>query len=100
MFYRTGPRLFSTVKASIRAELYSYKTITCLNIINLTEGYNYLKKGEEILIILCNWVLHLSNWQKVQLNTDLFSDMQKYLYTEKWLNENIVRWIGLKVSAF
>ncbi len=25
---------------------------------------------------------HLSNWQKVQLNTDLFSDTQKYLYTE------------------
>ncbi len=24
---------------------------------------------------------HLSNWQKVQLNTDLFSGMQKYLYT-------------------
>ncbi len=22
----------------------------------------------------------LSNWQKVQLNTDLFSDTQKYLY--------------------
>ncbi len=23
----------------------------------------------------------MSNWQKVQLNTDLFSDKQKYLYT-------------------
>ncbi len=28
----------------------------------------------------------LSNWQKVQFNTDLFSDTQKYLYTEKWLD--------------
>jgi hypothetical protein len=29
----------------------------------------------------------LSNWQKVQLNTDLFSDTQKYLYTKEsaWL---------------
>ncbi len=25
----------------------------------------------------------VSNWQKVQLNTDLFSDMQKYLYTNQ-----------------
>ncbi len=25
----------------------------------------------------------VSNWQKVQLNTDLFSDKQKYLYTNK-----------------
>jgi hypothetical protein len=25
----------------------------------------------------------VSNWQKVQLNTDLFSETQKYLYTEK-----------------
>ncbi len=31
----------------------------------------------------CNWVFHLSNYQKVQLNTDLFSDMQRYLYAEK-----------------
>ncbi len=23
------------------------------------------------------------NWQKVQLNTDLFSDMKKYLYTRE-----------------
>jgi hypothetical protein len=51
MFYSTGPRLFSTVKASIRAELYSYKTTTCLNIINLTGGYSYLKKGEKIIIM-------------------------------------------------
>ncbi len=25
----------------------------------------------------------VSNWQKVQLNTDLFSDVQKYFYKEK-----------------
>jgi hypothetical protein len=25
----------------------------------------------------------MSNWQKVQLNTDLFSDMRKYLYTNQ-----------------
>ncbi len=25
----------------------------------------------------------LSNWQKVQFKTDLFSDMQKYLYTKE-----------------
>ncbi len=28
----------------------------------------------------------VSNWQKVQKNTDLFSDMQRYLYTEEWLD--------------
>ncbi len=27
-----------------------------------------------------------SNWHKVQLNTNLFSDTQKYLYTEEWLD--------------
>ncbi len=27
----------------------------------------------------------MSNWQNVQLNSDLFSDMQKYLYTKKGL---------------
>ncbi len=26
----------------------------------------------------------LSNWQKVHLNTDLFSDTQKYLYTNEF----------------
>jgi len=32
----------------------------------------------------------VSNWQKVQLNTDLFSDTQKYLYAkqEAWLKLN------------
>ncbi len=34
-------------------------------------------------IFLCNGVFHLSNCQKVQLNTDLFSDKQKYLYTNQ-----------------
>ncbi len=28
---------------------------------------------------------YVSNWQKVQLNTHLFSDTQKYLYTENGL---------------
>jgi hypothetical protein len=27
--------------------------------------------------------LNLSDWQKVQFNTDSFRDTQKYLYTEK-----------------
>jgi hypothetical protein len=40
-----------------------------------------------------NLGFHLSNWEKVHLNTDLFSDMQKYLYTKEmarlkaWLNK-------------
>jgi hypothetical protein len=47
------------------------------------------------MLLLCNWVLHLSNLQKVQLNTDLFSDMQKYLYTNQMisLTDNYKNWI-------
>ncbi len=45
----------------------------------------------------------MSNWQKVQLNTDLFSDTQYYLYTKQvaWLKLNEIlsliknRWIKL-----
>jgi hypothetical protein len=37
-----------------------------------------------LFIVSRYWVFHLSNWQNVQFNTDLFSDMQKYLYTIKW----------------
>jgi hypothetical protein len=35
------------------------------------------------------------NWQKVQLNTDLFSDTQKYLYTNQMvqLKDNLMCWI-------
>ncbi len=29
----------------------------------------------------------LSNWQKVQLNTDLFLDTQRYLYRKESLNK-------------
>ena len=36
--------------------------------------------------IFMQWGFSLSNWQKVQFNTDLFSDMQKCLYTEEWLD--------------
>jgi hypothetical protein len=39
--------------------------------------------GKNILVQLG---FYLSNWQKVQLNTDLFSYKPKYLYTEKWLD--------------
>ncbi len=35
--------------------------------------------------VLCKRVFHLSNWQKVQLITDLFSDTQKYLYTNQMI---------------
>ncbi len=33
-----------------------------------------------LFIVSCSWVFHLNNWPNVQFNTDLFSDMQKYLY--------------------
>jgi len=48
------------------------------------------------MLLLCNWVLHLSNLQKVRLNTDLFSDMQKYLYTNQTisLTDNIKKGEG------
>ncbi len=34
-------------------------------------------------VVSCNRVFHLSNWQKVQSNTDLFLHAQKYLYTDQ-----------------
>ncbi len=50
----------------------------------------------------------MNNWQKVQLNTDLFSDTQKYLYTKQvaWLKQNEImsliknRWIKLGGAFF
>ncbi len=38
-------------------------------------------------IIFMQLGFSVSNWQKVQLNTHLFSDTQKYLYTNQmaWL---------------
>jgi len=34
------------------------------------------------------------NWQKVHLNTDLFSDTQRYLYTKQmaWLKAWLNKW--------
>jgi len=45
--------------------LFSYYFLICYN-------KNFVQLGFSV-----------SNWQKVQLNTDLFSETQKYLYTEK-----------------
>ncbi len=43
----------------------------------------------------------MSNWQNVQFNTDLFSNMQKYLYTEQvaWLKAWLSKW-NLKRESF
>jgi hypothetical protein len=30
------------------------------------------------VLFSCNWGFHLSYWQNVQLNTDLFSNTQRY----------------------
>jgi hypothetical protein len=38
-----------------------------------------LKLRDSIIGISCNWGFHLSNWQKVQLNTDLLKFMKRYL---------------------
>ncbi len=35
-------------------------------------------------VVLCNWVFHWVTWQKVQLNTDWFSDTQKS-FIHKWI---------------
>ncbi len=42
-----------------------------------------------------------SNWQKVQFNTDLFSDTQKYLYTNElaWLKDWLKQ-MRLKEGSF
>jgi len=38
-----------------------------------------LKLRDSIIGISCNWGFHLSNWQKVQLNTDLLKFRTQYL---------------------
>ncbi len=48
------------------------------------------------LYVSCNLVFHLSNWQKVQFNTDFFKTF-KGIYTQiKGFNYKIIKWIVLK----
>jgi hypothetical protein len=37
-------------------------------------------------LVLCNWVFDVSDWQKVQLNTDLLKQGTKYSYTNAKLD--------------
>jgi hypothetical protein len=45
---------------------------------------DWLMEGSACLVS-CNWVFHMSNWQKVQLNTDLSNRRTRHLYTREML---------------
>ncbi len=52
-----------------------------------------LKLNASIIGISCDWVFHSSNWQKVQLNTDLLKFRTRYLLDKMigWLKLNEIK---------
>ncbi len=59
-------------------------------VIDFFEGFSLGLKWLNENEIFWVRVFHMSNWQKVQLNTDLFSDTQKYLSANQmaWSKDN------------